>query len=1099
MIKSSFVREFNIITYNAISFLKHYDVKKIEDEKAHISYEINYDDPRELRRFIKSTDSYKDTAMFYQIRKIMEKRGVSEWNEDSLKKVMIFVDFENIFTKLGESNPRELGDTYTEEDLSPNSKVISNEYRLRVMFNNGINIRYKNGEVIKYVPFDKSNSMSRQSKMSFIDESFMEELNVRHNVGISFDGQTVSLSKYYAYRGLYLSNADRVNITEKEFNSETVIIIPDGMVPLKPQNIITADEDGENSRKWKMVEKCKELSLKPFDGEGIISPKYAALINERCGFDGATSFQIRMPFVKGMLHQVDFHRFINEVAGECESFTIKDYFGVDRDLMKAEIIMPESMFKCVKWIKDEMEHQGLKKAVAMDYYFEKFYEYDHAMYISNTDLIYGKSSITRLNYQFLNTLALSADEFASLVSEHMDYAMDPVKYLYDMGEIPQSGNDENKEETSEEEECGIEKWKFALDVNPALSHEPKINSILSSLSEGLKTDCARGKILVKGEIRYLSRDLLRFLIELVRNGLDEEQIKGIEQQCLFEDRFYMPESLLNLEITRHYPIFRNPHLSRNEQCVLKPYIKGKEKAKKDLYYKYFSHLKGVIMVSYFSTVPQALGGADFDGDIVKIIDDARVRNAVLRGTYDNYKRKLPIIDIPSAGGHNNNPVTGRIMFEIIKDTFANQIGQISNLSIRIGSKEYGTNEELEHSCVECTILTGLEIDAAKTGVHPDLTEILKYGETLKKDGFDYVSDFKEKVDILKKERVRLYRDESTKDSVTQYKFKKHKYDEKSYIEYECNDSYRNLDKLPMYFFTALEEKMRLPGEKQDGRYRYFDFLKDNAWKKMIDTELQNKLGAIITAYYRIEKIASKLFKYRNHLEKGNYEGYIRTVLQMQYDYEDYEEIAREELEKIFAYVDSQFETKESIEKAIDKLKTSNWAFLLPQNKRKVLSEIINYNNENDIEKLLTNFEAQGYNLLFYILKDVMLLKEKAKSDEEIMSQIKDNVEQEQEEEKKKEGYKEPKKVDMEYFREFYALMYEKYAKWRDEKYADWKKRLFEACNSEFMCLLENVADEDLKFMLLYSLRGAASPDKMSLFFWKNVSLESLKKHCVVED
>ena len=88
---------------------------------------------------------------------------------------------------------------------------------------------------------------------------------------------------------------------------------------------------------------------------------------------------------------------------------------------------------------------------------------------------------------------------------------------------------------------------------------------------------------------------------------------------------------------------------------------------------------------------------------------------------------------------------------------------------------------------------------------------------------------------------------------------------------------------------------------------------------------------------------------------------------------------------------------------------------------------------------------------------------------------------------------------MEYFREFYALMYEKYAKWRDEKYADWKKRLFEACNSEFMCLLENVADEDLKFMLLYSLRGAASPDKMSLFFWKNVSLESLKKHCVVED
>ena len=47
--------------------------------------------------------------------------------------------------------------------------------------------------------------------------------------------------------------------------------------------------------------------------EGLISKEYAARLNKALG-GRHTSFQIRLPFVKGMLHQVDFHDFFRSAG-----------------------------------------------------------------------------------------------------------------------------------------------------------------------------------------------------------------------------------------------------------------------------------------------------------------------------------------------------------------------------------------------------------------------------------------------------------------------------------------------------------------------------------------------------------------------------------------------------------------------------------------------------------------------------------------------------------------------------------------------------------------------------------------------------------------
>ncbi len=59
------------------------------------------------------------------------------------------------------------------------------------------------------------------------------------------------------------------------------------------------------SEEQKKIEDDEEIET-PFDGVGLISKEYAEYINRALKLDGATSFQIRLPFAKGMLHQVDF-------------------------------------------------------------------------------------------------------------------------------------------------------------------------------------------------------------------------------------------------------------------------------------------------------------------------------------------------------------------------------------------------------------------------------------------------------------------------------------------------------------------------------------------------------------------------------------------------------------------------------------------------------------------------------------------------------------------------------------------------------------------------------------------------------------------------
>ena len=81
--------------------------------------------------------------------------------------------------------------------------------------------------------------------------------------------------------------------------------------------------------------------------------------------------------------------------------------------------------------------------------------------------------------------------------------------------------------------------------------------------------------------------------------------------CLESDEFYTFDRRGAASGWR--VVDRNPHLASAEHAVLKG-------VNNELTQKYCSHLENVAMINVKSITPQRLNGADFDGDLVLVID-----------------------------------------------------------------------------------------------------------------------------------------------------------------------------------------------------------------------------------------------------------------------------------------------------------------------------------------------------------------------------------------------------------------------------------------------------------------------------------------------
>ena len=1128
---------YNIMTLSAKNMVANgaFDIVKNRDGNWRVVYKYNLSDGNIIgRNVILNEKAHYDNALFYQIRKCLANE--MEDDEDLLRQKLIFIDFKedktNVFNDIDED---EIYDDYrgkTEAELKGDKGF---GYRLRWLFDpcNGVQISFDGKTWITFVPFDKSNSMARDSRISYIDKDLKAQLDRRLLLDIDFSKIKVIFSKFYSYRGLYLSTGYRIVPTENVddsfvLNQDTVIVLPD-----RENSVTGVLYSGKNIKTstdplYRFSQLRETKALNSFDGEGLICPQYASYINEQLSKNygivrKSTTFQVRMPFIKGVLHEVDFHAFLDEQFSnninwnKDMAFIIEDIYGQKRDIRKAKIILTKSMFKCWEWLKRWQTICNIEDP--MQYYFEKIKKYIHTLYVTNMDAMFTNVGSISLNYQFLCTLDIDAVSFDSMIRWNVDHIkqipqllIKNNKYIAKLDEpdLIETICDEDDLILVDDANNAREKCLKALACNKAFINEPRIKEIIKEEQARLAKNLCIGRLDVAGEQRFLSCDLLELLrsicCEIKNIEFNSERNDELWKQRLYSNHFYMPEKKIHLKTYRYYGLLRNPHLSRNEQCILRPYVKTGS-----LHDKYFSHLKGIVMLSVDSLAPMALGGADFDGDLVKIICDKRVVQAIKssykinkKDTKNECERDLAVVSIPSPGGGLQGFDSGSIPFKTIKDTFSNNIGLISNYAVKIAQKEYKYNkkkspeknksrelspdENKGFCCAGCTVITGLEIDSAKTGVHPKANMRILSDGIAKEAEKEYVFlDVKKRLKEIKYRYYTPWVSEDKKGKTLSMYLTKRSRDngnsKKAWLTqipvFDCSCGVANIDRLPGEYLKYLKtyEETKMARNKKclsPTENLCFKFETEGKWNACLDETKKKEVLQLVQAYLKIKSLAWKVQRLRERSEEksGKWCSYIYHLLNVQYDDVHQKLACGAEVEEalVQAYTEIQPLFNDSsikVKDAIERLVQEKWYYLTKEECINKIPTILDLGKETPfsisppVMELFTNFRNKGFMLFYYFLNDIKSIFEMdIDADTYIMNE---------------ELKAEPKFVvlhDNVYFEKLLST----YTDYSDKK-KDHKKTIVNMCRKDLSSIFSKDIDEALKYVF-------ALPKKYHGFLWE---------------
>ncbi len=669
---------------------------------------------------IKNVSQYSENALLYQVRQVLKQ----DFSADLYEHVLFFVNFWEFFQH----------------------KDTGRSALFRELLEKGFTAKWAGSqEVFHYVPFEKSQSQAKDCVISFIRQDLFLPVRKRldldigfgdyagGNTGFSLHNSIALLSKLYAYRGLYLTEALRLNGIEELLDADRIVILDEPNIRLSTKSqtetvpVYTAEKTGTTANGQAILEgflkeNDNSYSFDPYDGVGLISPRGAALLNramnprafsavdtrnksprELQDMGMSVSFQFRMPFCKGMLHTVDFHRFLQQECGLPEDCWVEDAFGVMRNLKHADIILNQTLFKLLGLLKKDLEQQPERRPEFIQHYFEKLRQYGHSIYIVKTDRQQRQTGYARLTAQIINTLPFTQEGFDRVIRHHTECAeqYQLANILLAEGKLPIF-----------EEDSGESLHQY-LDAHFGLALDSHVESLIESCRKQALHNLYLGKLEVEGDMRFLCRDLIYCLHRLGKRCGASQRFPLIPRGNL-----YLPGEAGG----RPCAVFRSPHLCPNEN------VSALTAEEPPLHKQYLGHLHRVAFVGTYSQMPDALGGADFDGDMVVVAFQQDVVDACEKNCYRENGTGLSLLQIPSLKPEKSTDPTCAEYVDVqtIENTFNSQIGIISNATMKLCAAEALNKEPLPYPSRFCAILNGVEIDAAKTGVRPDLKPVTHF-------------------------------------------------------------------------------------------------------------------------------------------------------------------------------------------------------------------------------------------------------------------------------------------------------------------------------------------------------------------------------------
>ena len=903
-------------------------------DKEHYSFALT---PAQTKSVIMGDgDTWQeDNAIFFQTMCVLRgekyRHPTSDMLISDLAEAILYLDFKGIFDRDADNPKAALMQKKTEAMFSPE----------------GITLNFGQGDA-RYLAFERSGSMSRSAMLSFVRADIYEELSRRMTVGMTLG--VCQLSKLYAYNGLLFSSGTRIE-TDMLWEKDAIVVIDNPTAVYPDVDVITVeDRTGIGDvRSYERVEKKSDVKVTLFDGEGVISPAFAKEVDRLyCGQHIHTSFQIRMPYIKGMVHEVDFHGLFREATVT----KITDLWGVEHPIERVHMILTKSQFKGCGWMTENR--------LTFEEYLKRLRAYRHTLYITGVNRT-DSEQFTDLNYQFLSTLALSGEQFRSA-----DKPFDMTGQLSDESESWLTKTTEEIYYRLLNDEWfqfdyyvdhapknpKSRRYRLAemLHRNDLLLAEKEYRRELDRAADTILRNFARGNLLVRGRVAYLSADLTLFLAELLKPHTDgnrnAEEIyrELLDARCRYTTAYGLTGSHMTA-------LLRNPHIAKNEEVVVTPPYR-----EAFIRRRYLSHLRGVVMVEPWSLIAERLGGADYDGDMVKMIYESVICESIAshykatnEKAGDNFSNRnnLPLLSIPTAEPQIRNANDWYARFETVRSTFSSRVGQISNAALDRSILAYDENADtdIKEKCRQETetlaILTGLEIDSAKSGIKPDLTAYLNTNDKPRSRYLKYkrlledVEDRPAWYEDTFAEQMKDYIDDTDWESVT-----------------------ANVEKLP-YYAHMLKKHTPRKVIKPAPSAELFTFARHPNWKDNLNPSLFEPIRELIDTY---DRCLRRIRSHKHPIPGNSKRRDIDRILAMRDQENAYD---TDSLYALFTGMDATH-----IKAVRDALRAEQWHFMKPEERLSFLREYLPEEAFRAYDCLFSDFRMGGYRVLGDIICDI---------------------------------------------------------------------------------------------------------------------------------
>lgn len=523
--------------------------------------------------------------------------------------------------------------------------------------------------------------------------------------------------------------------------------------------------------------------IMPFDGAGLVSVECAKKWVEELDIQNKckehyipAAFQIRViPGIKGNLYTFDIKQFAKE-----NGWIIPDIEGKKHDLREesVDIILTKSQTKFIDLFDNDIEKW--RKVFDEPVIFYK--KDDNGKDTKEIECSYKRTfNISEYSEDVCDIKKRMLTAYQHLLtvnfedSEIETFSQNTINMLK---EISCDVNEFLKFRscTIDKEEHNKMEWKrippyyraayYASDINkPIIFADDYLKRKVREDIKGIISRVLSGKLYITGNYQVLTPDI--YALAQYAFGKRGDEVTGVLKSEEIYAYWWIYQNEKSSEKEKEKDEFacdklaliRNPHIYMEARIATM--VSDKDKKRYSLIKKWFKYQKTGIITDSYSTIPLALGTADFDGDHIATTNCKEYIQAVERARKDGNGNTVDVqyVDLTNEGEKQNKDIPNvkniKKLMEFDALAYQNNIGSVIDRVTNLwGIDQTIVDRDRVMQYIKIMDIVGqLTIDAAKTGefepIPKEIEDFLRTYKILKPYFMKYLSKNEKK---LKSER-----------------------------------------------------------------------------------------------------------------------------------------------------------------------------------------------------------------------------------------------------------------------------------------------------------------------------------------------------------